>query len=146
MAFEVTFDFTDQWNRKTTRRWYNNQALVATVLTDIAALAPLYDAVGLGGISGVVITQKSTATTLAAGGASNIDANASIKVIAGDGYKYDFDLPMPSSTILNNDGTIITDDTDLVAFFNEFATAGHWRINLRNPTDVVTIDGGSVDK
>lgn len=145
MAFDVQFRIVDDYNRVTTRTWQNNQALVATVLTDVAVLAPLLEAIIEGGLERVVITQRSTATAFAAEAASNVDENGSIKVIGGDTFAYDFDLPMPYDTMKNPDGTLDLTLAAVTAFFAEFLT-GNFRINLRNPTTIATLVSGVLDK
>ena len=60
MAFEVTFQMYDELNRETTKRFYNSNTLIADVLTDVAALSPLIQAIIQGGLQGVIISQAST--------------------------------------------------------------------------------------
>lgn len=146
MAFQVTFAFNDGMLRKTTRRYVNTEALLSDVLVDIVAFAPLYDTIAQGGIKQVTISQISAATTLVPDPGSNVDDNASIGVLGGNGFEYDFDLPMPALPITMPGGGINLLDTDLLAFFAIFNAGGPWRINTRNPTDIVSLTKGSVDK
>lgn len=146
MAFDVTFNFSDEFNRVTQRTWHNTEALIADVLTDVTAIAALLDAVSLAGLKNVIISQRSAAEASAAEAGSNVDANASIQVEGADGYKYDFDLPCPDPSILNTDGTLDTSDAGVVALFAVFGAGDAWRINLRNPTAIATVVGGILDK
>lgn len=146
MAFDVRFDFLDAYNRVTTRTWHNTNALVADVLTDVGVLAGLINAISDGGLSGVTITQKSSAAAFAAVAGSSIDSNASVKVLAGDGYHYDVNIPMPIAGIINPDSTVDLTAAGVTAFFAEFASGDTWRINLRAPTDIVTLVSGVLDK
>lgn len=146
MAFDVTFNFTDVFNRRTQRTYHNTQALLATVLTDLTTIAELIDAVSLGGLENVIITQRSAAEASAAEAGSNVDENCSVQVLGGDGYRYDFNLPMPDPSILNSDGTLDTGNAAVVALFGAFASGDSWRINLRNPTDIASVIGGVLDK
>jgi hypothetical protein len=146
MAFNVTFNFTDEFNRKTQRTWHNTQALIATVLTDLTTIAALIDVVSLAGLDGVVISQVSDAENSAAEAGSNVDANLSVQVEGADGYRYDFNLPCPDPGVLNADGTLDTADAGIVALFGAFAGGDSWRINLRNPTAIASVIGGELDK
>lgn len=147
MAFDVTFNFVDAFNRKTTRTWNNTNALIASVLTDVTAFVALYDAIGQGGVQSVLITQRSTADAIPAEGTTSVDENVSCQVIGGDGFQYDFNLPMPlKGTIILSDGSLDTSEAGVIAFFDEFLVGDNWRINLRNPTDIVTLVGGQLDK
>lgn len=145
MPFQCTFTFIDEFDRKTRRTWGNDQALIATVLTDIAAIVPLYQATGQGGVAGVTITQKDTSEDVAAETPSNVDENASIQVLGADGFAYDFNLPMPDADIRDAGGVIDVADADVVAFIAEFQGAKHWTINERNPTQIASIVKGVLD-
>ena len=146
MAFNVRFNFTDLKNGDTSRTWVNTGATVAAVLLDVTTLVALYAAIGLGGLDSVLISQRSTADAFAPETGANVDDNASVQVLGGDGYKYDFDLPMPEADIIQADRSVLTTDAAVIAFFAAFASGSTWRINLRNPTDVATVIGGTLDK
>lgn len=146
MAFEVTFNLLDEFNRRTTRRYGNTSPLIADVLTDVGVHATALDLVTEGGLESVNITQRSTATTFAATTPSNIDENASLQVLAGDTFKYDFNLPMPIAALRLDGGIIDTGNANLLAYIALFNAAGKWRINTRVPTDIVSIIKGVLDK
>ena len=147
MAFDVTFNFVDAYNRKTTRTWHNLQALLANALLNVTTLADLYDTIGFGGLESVLLTQRSIADASAPTALASIDENVSVQVVGGDGYRYDFNLPMPNKAgIILADGSLNTADSDVTDFFDQFASGANWRINLRNPTDIATLVGGVLDK
>lgn len=146
MAFNVRFEFVDDHGRKTFRTWVNSNALIADVITQVGVLAPLLNAVIEGGLVKVSMTQTNVADAFAAGATASIDDNASIRVLAGDGFNYDFDLPMINPALVLAGGAINTDDAGIIALFAEFALAKTWHINLRNPTDIVAVMSGTLDK
>lgn len=146
MAFDVRFEFTDEKARVTTRTYVNNLATVALVLVQAAVIAPLFDAVMMGGLNKIVLTQVDTSDAYAAIADSNTDKNASIKVLGEDGYNYDFDLPMINSALVLAGGAIDTADAAMVALFAEFVTAKSWRINRRNPTAIASVVDGLLDR
>lgn len=146
MAFNVRFNFTDEKNGKTSRTYHNTNALIADVLTDVTTMAALIDVVSLGGLSDVVITQKSAAEASAAEANSNIDDNASVQVNGADGYVYDFDLPMPPPGIILSDRRLDVTDAGVIALFAAFGAGDNWRINLRVPTAISSVIGGVLDK
>lgn len=147
MAFEVTFHWIDGLKGKRFSRWHNTNALIADVLSDVTTLAALADAVMLGGLKKVTISQRSTAEASAPEAGANADENVSCQVVGADGYNYDFDLPMPDkANIINSDRTLDTTDANVIAFFAAFGAGDNWRINLRNPTAIASLTGGLLDK
>lgn len=149
MAFEVTFQMYDELNRETTKRFYNANTLIADVLTDVAALSPLLQAIIQGGLSGVIISQASTGGAFSPSAEeSNIDEGMRIAVRGGDTHRYSVGIPMPRNDLRQAGGVINVADPDVVAFFAEFdGTAGNnWRINLNNPTTIATVLSGTLDK
>ena len=148
MAFDVRFQFVDVYNRPTFRTWGNSNALIDDVLTDVTAIAALFNAVIEGGLVSVTITQKSTNGAFAADAATNVDDNASIKVLAGDGYNYDYNLPMPIAALINPDGTVDLTNAALIALTDVFGGGAgeNWTINVRNPTTIASLVSGVLDK
>ncbi len=146
MSFKCTFRFVDGYGRRTTRSYTNTNVLIATVLTELATFAAALDVIVEGGLESVHISQDDTSEAFAAAATSNKDENMSCQVLAGDGYNYDFDLPMPAAAIINADGSLDTTHGSVITFFALFLTGATWRINVRAPTDIVTILGGQLDK
>jgi len=146
MAFTVKFNFTDALERKTSRSFHSTRALIADVIADVAVFAPLWNAVSEGGLQDVVITQTSEAAAFAASAGSNIDENASLKVLGADGFNYDFDLAMPIQVLRLIGGGIDLANIDLLALIAQFQGANAWRVNLRNPTQINTLVAGVLDK
>jgi len=145
MALPVTFTFVDALARKTTRTWTTTATTISQALTDIAALATLVNAVSDGGLQEVTITSKSVASAFAAAAGSNVDENASIKVLAADGRDYDVDLPMPIDALRLAGGAIDTANADFVAFIDAFGVADAWRINNFNPTAISLVRSAQLD-
>lgn len=146
MAFDVRFEFVDIQETVTTRTYGNTNALAADVLTQAAVLAPLFEAVMMGGLNKVVLTQVDTSDAYVALADSNVDKNASIKVLAGNGRHYDFDLPMIISSLVLPGRAIDTADAALIALFDEFATGKTWRIDRFNPTFIASVVDGVLDR
>lgn len=142
----VRFNLVDEFGRATSRTWSNDEPLLADVLADVAVIAPLLDAVIEGGLTGVVITIPSTASIFSSSSPSNIDENASLKVVGGDDRNYDFDLPMPIAALRLGGGAIDVANAALVSFMNSFLVGDAWRVNLNNPTDIVSVTSGTLDK
>jgi len=146
MSFFVRFEFVDDKKTVTTRTYINTNTTVAAVLTQVAVLAPLFDTVIMGGLNKVVLTQVDTGDSFVALTDSNVDKNASIQV-KGDNLRfYDFDLPMIKSALVLPGRAILTGDAGIVALFAEFAVGKTWRIDLRNPTGVLEVVDGTLDK
>lgn len=142
----VRFNLVDEFGRATTRTWFNDEPLLADILADVVILAPLLDAVIQGGLTSIVISIPSSATTFVSTSPSNIDENASLKVTGGDARNYDFDLPMPVAALRLGGGAIDTSNAALISFIDQFLLADAWRINLNNPTDIATLNSGTLDK
>lgn len=149
MAFNVTFQMYDQMNRETTKEFFNSSTTVADVLTDVAALSPLLQAIIQGGLAGVIIRQASTGGAFSPSAEeSNIDEGMRIAVRGGDNERYSVGIPMPRNDLRQAGGVVNLADPDLIAFFDEFdgAAGNNWRINLRNPTTIATLLSGTIDK
>lgn len=146
MAFTVKLNFMDEYGRKTSRSFGNTSALIADVLTDLATLAPLFEAVIQGGMLGATISIADKSDAFVATSPSNIDENASLQVVGGDGYNYDFDLPMPIAALRLAGGSIDTANAALVSLMAQWAVGAKWRVNLRSPTDIVSVTKGTLDK
>lgn len=145
MSFRVRFNFRDSRARSTSRTFVNNQALIATVITDVGVLAPLWNTITDLELVDVVITQVNTDDAFAGAATSNVDENTSVKVQGADNRVYDVDLPdLPDAK--HPIAALDITDADVVAFFDEFDAASHWRVNLNNPTDITAILSGLLDK
>lgn len=145
MSFRVRFNFRDSRARTTSRTFVNTQALIATVLTDIATLAALWDTVTDLELVDVVATQVDATEAFAGAATSNVDENTSVKVQGADGRIYDVDLPdLPDAQ--HPIAALDITDAAIVAFFDEFAVGNSWRVNLNNPTDITAILSGMLDK
>lgn len=146
MAFNVRFNFVDSYNTKTSRSFHSTSATIALLQADIAALASAIDPLTDAGLVDAVASYVDTAGAFAAAAGSNIDTNMSANALGADGYIYDVDIPVPVGSIINNDRTLITGDANVVTFFNLFGAGGTWRVNLRNPTSISQLVGGTLDK
>ncbi len=146
MAFDVRFEFFDIAETVTTRTYGNTSATVAAVLTQAAVIAPLFDAVIMGGLNKIVLTNIDTSDAFVALADSNVDKNASIKVQGDNLRNYDFDLPMIKQALVLPGRAIDTADAGLVALFAEFAVGKTWRIDRFNPTGILKVIDGTLDK
>ena len=141
----VRFNLLDSNGRDTSRTWHNTQAAIADVLTDAGVLAALLAAITDLQIVSAVITFTDPSVATAGNAPSNIDAGVTVQVLGADGFRYPVNIPdMPEAKI--SSGAVSTTDADLVAFFDEFAAGGTWRVNLRNPTAVASIIKATLDK
>ncbi len=145
MAYTVKFNFRDSRGRTVSRSLHNDEPLIADVITDVGELTTLWNPITDLAFEEVVITSRNTADAFAGAAVSNRDENTSVKVMGEDGYVYDFDLPdVPDA--LHPGETLDVTDAAVVAFFDEFLTAGPWRVNLRNPTAIASLISGKLDK
>lgn len=141
----VTFTFTDDNGRSTTRQFTTTSTTLADAITDVADFATKADLIFDSGLAGVVITQKDIAADYAALALSNIDEGATFQVTADDGFKYNIKIPIPTATIRVGGGALDLTDVNVIAFMDLFKTGGKWRVNNRTPTFVVTVDKGLLD-
>lgn len=144
--FTVDLTFEDAYGRRTKRSYHHTGTLIATVLTDLTTMYARYDDIGDGAIICADIRQRDESSAVAAVAGANVDENASVQVTGGDGYKYDHNIPMPNAGILLTNGDVDIADTNLALWIDQFASGSNWRINLRNPTDIVEVNGGQLDK
>lgn len=146
MPLQVTFTFTDDNGRTTNRTWTTTSTTIADAITDVAAFAAITVAAFDCGLSGVIITEKDSAADYTAVANSNIDEGATFKVTANDGYDYSIKVPIPKVAIRAGGGAIDLTDPLVLAFTNQFLTAGKWRVNARAPTFVTIVNAGLLDK
>lgn len=145
MSYTVKFNFRDSRGRSVSRSLHNDEPLIADVLTDVGELTALWNPLTDLAFENVVVTRRDDSDAFAGATVSNRDENTSVKVLAEDGYVYDFDLPdIPDA--LHPGETLDVTDAAVVAFFDEFLTAGPWRINLRTPTAIASLISGKLDK
>ncbi len=143
---QVQFSWIDSYGRTKRQTLTSTSTTIAAALVDVVAFAPIYDAVADGGLSGVSISIKDTATTLVAAAASNIDVNASLQVQGADSFKYDLNLPMINPTFVTGGGSVVITDPLMVAFTDQFLVGGSWRMNNRFPTAITSVIKGQLDK
>lgn len=142
----VTFTFVDDEGRSTNRTWTTTSTTIADAITDVAAFATIMTAAFDCGLSGVIITEKDVAADYAAVAGANIDEGATFKVTADDGYDYSIKVPIPKAAIRAGGGAIDLTDALTLAFTNQFLTGGKWRVNVRAPTFVTSVNAGLLDK
>ena len=146
MALPVQFRWLDTFGRVKRQTLTTTSTTIAAALTDVTAFVALWDAVSDGGLQSVSISQTSEADAFAAAAGSNIDENGSLLVQGDDGFKYDLNLPMILASLVTGGGAINIGDAALVAFTNQFLTAGKWRVNNRFPTFITSVISGQLDK
>lgn len=146
MAFTVRFNFLDSMGRTKGRSFHNTQAAIADVLTDVAVLAPLLNAIVEGGLQDIVITQKSDASAFAADAGSDIDNGMTLTLDTTATSNYGMRIPMPIDALKLAGGVIDTANAALLSFLAEFDALKTWRVNLDNPVSYVGIVKGTVDK
>lgn len=146
MALAVTYTFTDDEGRSTTRTWTTTSSTIALALVDVTAFVAILTAAFDCGLSGVTITNKSIADDFAATADANIDEGATFQVTADDGYDYSIKVPIPKLAIRAGGGAIDLANAQVLAFTNQFLTGGKWRVNNRAPTFVTVVNKGLLDK
>lgn len=146
MAFTVQFSLLDDMGRLVRRSFHNTQATIALVLTDVAVLAPLWDAISDGGLKEVQIRTKDDGDAFVPVAGSNIDNGMTLTVLGGNSNNYAMKIPMPIAALKLSGGVVDTSNAALLLFLAEFAVGKNWRVNLDNPQDVVSITKGVIDK
>lgn len=141
----TTWKFRDSRQRNTSRTIWNTQTTIALVAAEIASLAALWNPLTDLQLVSVLIGFDDEASAFAGETVSSIDAGVSVQVRGGDGRLYDFDLPAVPNTLTVSEA-MPTDGAALVAFFDEFAVGGTWRLNISNPTTVTAIVKATLDK
>jgi len=145
MATPVTFHFLDSRGRDTSRTVVNTSDVLVDVISAATTLAGLWNPLTDMGLTGVTISIKSPTPNFAGAAISNKDENTSVQVVQANGRKYDFDLPDVPDAKHPTELMDIT-DLDLVAFFNAFAPAGTWRVNVANPQAISQVLRARLDE
>lgn len=148
MAFDVTFTFIDDHDARTRKKRQTYQSLATTLvdaLADVAAFSAAFDDVSDAGIEKAVIAQVDTASATTPAADSNLDANMSVSLKLTDGSYKDFNLLVPTSAIINADGSLDPTNADVITFFDLFKAGGDWRVQPGNPKVVDTVSSGMLD-
>lgn len=144
MASEVRFNFLDSRGRTTSRTVVHTSDVIATILADVAVLAPLWDALTDLELVDVIVSKRDNTDAFAGAAVSNIDENVSVQVLKANGYKADFNLPdMPDS--FTPGGVIDPTALPITDFFAEFAAGNNWRLNIQNPQAISSVIKGVLD-
>jgi hypothetical protein len=141
---KVKFNFRDSRGRPVSRTFWNTEVAVADVITEVGTLAGLWNPLTDLEFESVNISFVDPSAAFAGASVSNRAENVSVQVQGGDGRLYDVDLPdVPDAKTVGEAMSLA--DTDLIAFFAEFAGGGTWRVNLNNPTTITSIISATLD-
>ncbi|GAH91338.1 unnamed protein product [marine sediment metagenome] len=142
MAFEVGVQFLDDYGRTTTRRFQNTDALVADALTSVGSLVANFLAVSdLGTLKHDVAVRTVEANPAQTG--ANKDVGGTLHCVLDNSKLYPLKIPGIRDTMLNPDGSIDLEDLAIVAYFENFMTAGKFRVSEGNY--VVSVLYGELD-
>lgn len=129
MPLSATVTMKDSLNRKTSKRYECEATTLAQAQTDVGALITDLEAVSDLGVVEVTYTLKDEAEASAPADPSSIDAGATFRVRLSDGYEAAMKIPgFPQSKAIAG-GAIPVDDTDVVAYFANFAPGGAFTAN-----------------
>lgn len=142
----VQFTWLDAFGRLKRQTLITTAATIALALVEVTAFVALFTPISDGGLVNVSISTKDNADAFAATAGSNVDVNGSLKVAGADGFNYDLNVPMISSSLVTGGGAINIGDLALVAWTNQFLLAGNWRVNNRFPTEITSVISGQLDK
>jgi hypothetical protein len=133
MAITGTISLVDHYQRTTQRSFEMVDAVLADAETDLATLETLLNPLTDAGFGNQALTEKNIQTPSPVAG-SNIDEGLSVKVRLSGGGTGTIKIPAPPAAKLQGDGTVPTDDADLVAFFEA--------LGLNGATHIATVYNG----
>jgi len=151
MSFAVTFEIADDTDgngipdRTTKRTWINNRTTLADLATDLAAFGPLLQDLIEGGVVSISARYEDTVNLFAPNSQCNKDEGISVRTLDTDGNGYTFKIPTPKFVYRLPGGAIDTTHSSF-AFFDQFLTAGHWRVNAAHPVAITGVVSATLDE
>jgi hypothetical protein len=144
---KLTVKLVDSFGRSG-RKVYDIEPAVLTLADAITAsnalladLAAVTDA----GIAGYAILYENNTEVQAAAAGSNLDEGLTMVTISGDGSKDIVKVPCPKSGMfVAGTDVLAIDDTDILAFLANFATAGSFQYS--DGENFVSLVSGKLDR
>jgi len=132
MGYEITFTLLDAYGRTTTRTYGNDRSLMADALSDSATMVGLLEAVSGSAVSKYKIASPVAIASPSPEAGANNDAGCTIHCRMENSKMVGLKVPAVDPDLVNVDGTIDVDGTEVAAFVAAFATGAHWRISEGN--------------
>jgi len=143
MPFIATIALEDSLNSQVSKRVELETSVLADAQTAMASLITDLEAITDLGVVSVTYTFKDLSEASAAAEASSIDAGATFRLRLDNGKVAAYKVPGFPISKVSGGRSIATDDSDVVAYFANFAGAGDFTLS---EGDVVTaILSGKLD-
>jgi hypothetical protein len=132
MAFSATITLEDSLHSLVSKRVEMETSVLADAQTAIAGLVTDLEAVTDLGVVSVTYTYKDLGEASAAAEGSSIDAGATFRLRLDNGKVASYKIPGFPISKASGGRVIATDDSDVVAYFDNFKDAGDFKISEGN--------------
>lgn len=144
MAFTATLALDDDMNRIVSKELECEATVLATAITDVAALVTDLAAVTVLGLVKVNYSDKDASAAFAETANSNADTGATFRLLLSDDNIIAYKIPGFDQSLADGSGNIDPDGVEVQAYFDNFKAAGAFTVGRGR--HVVTVLSGSMDK
>jgi len=144
MTVLITFELKDSFGRRTRKALESTATTLADAATYAAACRTLLAALTDLEIEGVTYSSRDASITASGEVSSNVDVGATFRVKLDDGSFGSHKIPGFSLALVGAGGVIAVDASAVAAYFNQFETAGNFRLN--DGQYITNVEFGNLDK
>jgi len=133
MAFTATIVLEDSFHTQVSKRYETETEVLATAQAAVADLVSDLEAITDLGVVSVAYALKDLSEASSPADPSNVDAGATFRVRLDNGKVAAHKVPgFPLSKVSGADRKIDVEDADVVAYFDNFESAGAFKLNEGN--------------
>jgi hypothetical protein len=144
MAFLASLTLDDDMNRTVTKELECEAVVLATAITDVAALLTDLAAVSDLGLIKVSYADKDTSGAYAETAGANADAGATFRLQLADGNVIAYKVPGFKQSLADGNGMIDPDGAEVAAYFANFLAAGAFTVGRGRV--ITSVLSGQMDK
>jgi len=142
--FSATMTVIDSKNRQVTKRYETDTPVLATAITQTAALVTTFEAISDLGVVIITYSNADDSEASAAAAGSNVDTGATFRCRLDNGKIAAHKVPGFDLNKVATGGGIDTEDADVAAYFAHFESAGHFRMS--DGQYITAVLSGTLDK
>jgi len=144
MAFRATLEMDDSMNRTVSKSLECEATVLATAITDVAALLTDLEAISDLGVVKVSYSSKDTSGAFDENDPSNVDTGATFRLRTTLGEVVSYKIPGFKQSLADGNGQIDPAGAEVVAYFANFLAAGAF--TLSKGDTIVAILSGAMDQ
>ena len=144
MTFQATLQLDDDMNRTVSKELECEATVLATAITDVAALLTDLAAISDMGLIKVSYVEKDISGAYAETAGANADVGATFRLQLADGNVIAYKIPGFKQSIADGNGKIDPLNADVAAYFANFLAAGAFTVGRGRV--ITSVLSGQMDK